>query len=46
MIAYVRIAPNHSGVLRQLADLLDQISERESELNKLCKEYDALRKKL
>ncbi|MDB4518735.1 hypothetical protein N9118_04190 [Akkermansiaceae bacterium] len=42
----VRIAPNHSGVLRQLADLLDQISERESELNKLCKEYDALRKKL
>ncbi len=42
----IRIAPNHSGVLRQLADLLDQISERESELNKLCKEYDALRKKL
>ena len=42
----VRIAPNHSGVLRQLADLLDQISERESELNKLRKEYDALRKKL
>lgn len=42
----IRIAPNHSGVLRQLADLLDQISERESELNKLRKEYDALRKKL
>jgi len=42
----IRIAPNHSGVLRQLADLLDQISERESELNKLRKEYDDLRKKL
>ncbi|MDB4332972.1 terminase small subunit [Akkermansiaceae bacterium] len=41
-----RVAPNHSGVLRQLADLLDQISERETELNKLRKEYDALRKKL
>lgn len=40
------VPPNHSGVLRQLADLLDQISERETELNKLRKEYDALRKKL
>ena len=40
------VSPNHSGVLRQLADLLDQISERETELNKLRKEYDALRKKL
>lgn len=40
------ISSNHSGLLRQLADLLDQISERETELNKLRKEYDVLRKKL
>lgn len=42
----LRVAPNHSGILRELADLLDQISERESELSSLLKEYDALRKKL
>lgn len=41
-----RVAPHHSGILRQLADLLDQISERETELGKLRKEYDGLRKKL
>lgn len=41
-----RIAPNHSGILRQLADLLDEISKRETELAKLRKEYDGLRKKL
>ncbi len=40
------VAPNHSGILRNLADLLDQISERESELSKLRSEYDTLRKKL
>lgn len=42
----LKLAPNHSGILRDLADLLDQISEREGELNKLRDEYDALRKKL
>ncbi|MDF1714199.1 MAG: hypothetical protein P1U90_18325 [Akkermansiaceae bacterium] len=42
----IRVTPNHSGILRELADLLDQISERESELSSLRKEYDALRKKL
>jgi transposase-like protein len=42
----LRVAPNHSGILRQLADLLDQISERESELSTLRQEYDTLRKKL
>lgn len=41
-----RVSPNHSGILRDLADLLDQISERESELGNLRKEYDDLRKKL
>ena len=41
-----RVAPNHAGILRQLADLLDEISKRETELSKLRKEYDGLRKKL
>lgn len=41
-----RVAPNHSNILRQLADLLDQINEKESELGKLRREYDGLRKKL
>lgn len=42
----LKIAPNHSNILRDLADLLDKISERETELSKMRKEYDALRKKL
>ncbi len=40
----LRVAPNHSVILRELANLLHQISERESELSSLRKEYDALRK--
>lgn len=44
--ANLRVVANHSGILRELADLLDQISERESELSSLRGEYDALRKKL
>ena len=42
----LRVSPNHAGILRQCADLLDQITEREVELGKLRKEYDSLRKKL
>jgi len=42
----VKVAPNHAGILRDLADLLDEISQRETELAKLRKDYDALRKKL
>ncbi|MCX8238445.1 MAG: hypothetical protein OSB05_06455 [Akkermansiaceae bacterium] len=42
----LRVAPHHAGILRQLADLLDQITERETELGKLRKDYDNLRKKL
>ena len=42
----LRVAPNHSGILRELADILDQISERESELISLGQEYDTIRKKL
>jgi len=42
----VRVAPNHAGILRDLADLLDEISQRETALTKLRKDYDALRKKL
>jgi len=41
-----RVAPNHAGILRQLADLLDDITKRETDLAKLRKEYDNLRKKL
>ncbi|MEN8773687.1 MAG: hypothetical protein ABF380_08820 [Akkermansiaceae bacterium] len=41
-----RVTPNHSGILRELADLLDQITERESELSGLRQRYDTLRKKL
>lgn len=41
-----RVAPNHAGILRDLADLLDEISQRETELTELRKNYDALRKKL
>ena len=41
-----RVAPNHAGILRELADLLDEISKRETELTKLRKDYDTLRKKL
>jgi hypothetical protein len=42
----LRVVPRHAGILRQLADLLDQITERETELGKLRKDYDNLRKKL
>lgn len=41
-----RVTTNHSGILRELADLLDQITERESELSGLRQKYDTLRKKL
>jgi len=42
----LKVSPNHSGILRDLADLLDQIAERETELQKLRKEYNDLQKQL
>ncbi len=41
-----RVAPNQAETLRQLADLLDEITQRETELCGLRKDYDELRKKL
>ncbi len=42
----LKVSANQSGILRDLADLLDQIAERETELQKLRKEYTDLQKQL